>query len=88
MEIKKPKSYEDFHGIFASALNTHAPLKTKILRGNNLPHMSKELRKEIMERSKLKSLAIRSNKAIDWANYKRQRNLVVNVNRRTKSTMF
>ena len=33
-------------------MNKHAPLKTKIVRGNNQAHMTKELRKEIMTRSR------------------------------------
>ena len=36
-------------------MNKHAPLKTKIVRGNNQAHMTKELRKEIMTRSRLKN---------------------------------
>ena len=37
-------------------LNLHVPLKTKIIRGNNKPFVSKELRKVIMFRSHLKRL--------------------------------
>ena len=34
-------------------INKHAPLKTKFLRGNNAPFMTKQLRKAIMNRSRL-----------------------------------
>ena len=82
------QKYEDFDKVFTSVLDKFAPLKTKFLRGNNSPHMSKDLRKAIMTRSKLKSIAIRTQKSEDWASYKRQRNLVVNMNRLTKRNFF
>ena len=55
----------------------HAPLKKKMLKGNQAPFLTKELRKEIYTRSKLKnkyrSNLIEENKAI----YKKQRNKYV-----------
>ena len=42
-----------FNNLFISLLNKHAPMKTKFLRGNNQPHLSKDLRKSIMKRSRL-----------------------------------
>ena len=46
--------YGSFERIFASVLDSHAPLKTKVLRGNNQKYLSKDLRKAIMLRSKTK----------------------------------
>ena len=46
-------SYEDFHEIFMNTLDIYAPIKKKIVRGNNAPYMTKALCKEIMHRSKL-----------------------------------
>ena len=43
---------------FLSLLNKYGPLKKKILRHNNSPFMTKELRKEIMKRSELKELVL------------------------------
>ena len=37
-----------------NVMNKHAPLKTKFIRGNNQAHATKELRKEIMTRSRQK----------------------------------
>ena len=56
-------------------LNTHAPKKVKILRGNRKPHYNKNLRKAIMKRSRLKNKANRSKGLVDIANYKKRRNL-------------
>ena len=46
--------YESFSDTFKAVVNKHAPLKEKIVRGNNAPFMTKELRKAIMNRSRLK----------------------------------
>ena len=48
-------TYDDFEKTFLSLLNKHAPLKKKISRHDNGPFMTKELRKEIMKRCKLKN---------------------------------
>ena len=49
-------AYSAFSSAFRVLLNEHAPLKTKILRYNNKIFITKELRKEIMRRSKKKNL--------------------------------
>ena len=48
-------SYAEFKKFFFKELNKHAPLKKKILRHINNAFMTKELRKEITLRSKLKN---------------------------------
>ena len=40
---------------FKMIIDRHAPLKTKIIRGNQEPHMSKALSKAIMTRSRIKN---------------------------------
>jgi exonuclease III len=81
-------SYCDFYTIFTSVLDKHAPLKTKLLRANNRPHVTKSLRKAIMHRSKLKNIANKSRNSADWLSYCRQRNLVVKLNRQAKASFF
>ena len=61
-------------------LNTHVPKKTKFLRGNQKPHVDKNLRKAIMKRSQLKDKASRTKQLEDITKYKKQRNLVVKLN--------
>ena len=80
--------FSSFNSIFTSILDKHAPKKIKFLRGNNQLFMTKELRKAIMKRSKLKNIARKSKDPEDWAAYRRQRNLVVNLNRHAKKTFF
>ena len=48
-------SYSEFGKTFLTVLNKKAPLKTKFLRHNSNPFISKELRKAIMKRSQLKN---------------------------------
>ena len=81
-------NYDNFENIFTNILDRHAPLKTKYLRANNKPHVSKNLRKAIMLRSHLKALAQKSKKPEDKDCYKRQRNLVVKLNRKAKKAYF
>ena len=55
---------------------------------NHKPHYNKSLRKAIMKRSILRNKANRSKDAVDIGNYKKQRNLVVSLNRQAKSKYF
>ena len=81
-------NYGTFESIFTSLLDEHAPIKTKFLRANNKPHMSKSLRKAIMKRSRLRNVAFKSRLPEDMANYRKQRNLVVKLNKQAKNTFF
>ena len=80
--------YENYEQNFIKVLNTHASKKVKILRGNHKPHYYKNLRKAIMKRSRLKNKAKRTKAPIDIVNYKKQRNLVVSLNRQAKYKYF
>ena len=63
-------SYKSFESIFLNALNIYAPLKTKMLRFNNSAFMTKNLRKEIMKRSKLKNNFNKNRNHENWCKYK------------------
>ena len=52
--VKDNKTYGVFEKTLFEILDKQAPLKTKILRHNNSSFVFKELRKNIMLRSKLK----------------------------------
>ena len=47
--------YSKFKTVFVKLLNKYAPVKCKMVRGNEKPHMNKNLKKEIMIRSRLKN---------------------------------
>ena len=52
------KAYAEFCDAFKTILDEHAPLKSKVLRGNHAPFITKELSKGIMTRSRLKTNSI------------------------------
>ena len=64
-------SYDAFDNYFTSILNKHAPKKKKVLRGNEKPHMNKNLRRAIMKRSKLKNKANKTKHPLDIMYYKK-----------------
>ena len=49
------KDYEVFERIFLEVLNIHAPNKKKVIRANQKPYITKQLRKAIMRRSYLQN---------------------------------
>ena len=47
--------YETFHNVYLNVLNNHAPIKTKVIRGNKAPYITKAYRKAVMKRSEIKT---------------------------------
>ena len=69
-------------------LNKYAPLKLKVIRGNNKPFVTKTLRKAIMRRSTLKKKADNLDDPLAIKLYIKQRNYVVNRGRKVKKDYF
>ena len=46
---------ETFHNVYLNVLNKHAPIKTKVIRGNQAPYITKAYRKAVMKRSEIKT---------------------------------
>ena len=69
-------------------MNVQAPKKSKIFRGNQKPHINKILRNAIMKRSQLKNKANKTKSVDDLIKYKKQRNLVVKLNKNCKKEFF
>ena len=82
--IENSQCYEAFETKALEVLEKHTPRKAKLVRGNHKPHVSKKLRKEITKRSQLKSIANKTGKDIDLHKFWKQKNLVVNVNKKKK----
>ena len=82
------ENYDQFENLFTNILQRHAPLKTKLVRANSKPYVTKNLRKAIMTRSRLKVLANKTKKPEDMVRYKQQRNLVVRLNKQAKKDFF
>ena len=86
--IENYHSYEAFGTKTVEVLGKHAPRKTKFLRGNHKLHLSEKLRKDIMKRSQLKSIANKTCKDIDLYNFRKQKNLVVNLYKKEKEIII
>ena len=80
--------YSDFQSTFIRVLHNHATIKKKILRFNNIPFMTKTLRKAIIHRSKFKNIYNKKRANDNWANYEKQRFSCVNLLRKTKKDYF
>ena len=69
LRASHPASYSEFESVFMTTLEANAPLKTKVVRTNNKPHVTKELRKAIMVRTNLKKIANKSGSTEDMRKY-------------------
>ena len=70
LEKVKSKRYGESEGVFLKELNKLAPLKTKFLRHNNKPFMTKDLRKQIMVRFKFRNIFNKNQNYENWYKYK------------------
>ena len=51
LSIFEKMNYQEFEKTFIEILNKHAPMKKKLVSGNQVPYMTKTLRKAIMRKS-------------------------------------
>ena len=80
--------YNKFQSILCELLEKHAPLKTKSLRANNSPFMTKQLRKMIMNRSRCKNTYFKNKTAENWETYRKLRNDCVKLTKKVKREYF
>lgn len=71
-----------------SRFDKHAPMKQKYVRANESPFMTKTLKKEIMNRSRLKNKYLKENSEKNKKAYSKQRNLCTSLLRKEKKTYF
>ena len=75
-------NYNNLVNTFHEIVNKHAPIKHKIVRGNQAPFMNRDLRKAIYNRSRLKNNLNKNPTKENSKNYKKQRNLCVTLRRK------
>ena len=80
--------YSTFSDVFRSVLDRHAPLKMKMIRGNQGPFMTKQLSKAIMNRSKLRNRYIKWISRENFLDYKKAKNTCNNLNKSAKKSYF
>ena len=83
-----PEGLSEFENVFVKTLNEHAPLKTGLVKGNNKPHVTKEVRKAMMWKTKLRKIANKSGSECDIKRCRAQRNVVVKTNKDAKKTYY
>ena len=67
-------NYDEFDKVYLQILNKHAPIKSKTVRANHAPYMSKVLRKAIMRRSYLESKYYKTGDQEMGRLYRKQKN--------------
>jgi len=88
MSSSNTVDYHKFESTFIEVLDRHAPQKSKMVRGNEKPHINRALRKAIMRRSRLRTVYLKSRNDSDWQAYREQRNFVTNLNKKTRRKYF
>ena len=73
---------------FVNVINKHAPQKTKIVRGNDAPFMTSELRREIRFRSKLAKIARTKKSPQSISAFHKQRNKCNKLKFQSKKSYF
>ena len=87
-QILNCRDYGNIDILVKSLLNKYAPIKRKYVRANDGPFTTKELRKAIMHRSKLKNTYNKNKNDESHKAYKRQRNRCVKLLRNAKNSYF
>lgn len=86
--IDPNESYENLVLKFRNIIDKHAPIKIKLVRGNEAPFMNKKLRKAIYTRSRLKNNFNKNRTDENTAKYKKQRNKCVSMRRQAIKEHF
>ena len=73
---------DDLWDHWAKVLNTHAPLKKKRMRGDQLPLITAELQREISRRNRLFKKHAKNPIDSSWEKYLKQRNKVTTLKRK------
>ena len=80
--------YDTFQEIIVSLLNVYAPLKKKYFRANHASFVTKELRKAIMLRTRLRNIYLKQRTETTKVAYNWQRNKCVSILKKSKKSYF
>ena len=80
--------YKNISSAFREIVDRHAPLKTKVQRGNAAPFMNQQLQKAIYTRSRLKKRLNKNPTAQNRTNFKKQRNKCVSLRKKAIKSHF
>ena len=81
-------SLTSFTKIFIETLNKYAPIKNKYVRPNHANFVTKELRKSIMLRSRLRNIFLKEKSLEAKKAHSKQRNICISVVKKAKNLQF
>ena len=73
---------------FRDVVDRQAPLKQKMVRGNNAPFMTKQLNKAIMDRSRIKNRYLKWLSRENFVELKKAKRLCKNLTKKAKKQYF
>ena len=82
------RNFSKFQKIFLNVLDIHAHMKKKYIRANEVPYMTKPLRKAIMTRSRLENKFHKTKSLADKAVFKRQKNYCNRLDKRERKKFY
>ena len=88
LKSEKDINFSLFQNIFLQVLIAHAPVKKKIQRLNNNPFTTKQLRKAIMHRSRLKNVFNKSRTPKTWDSYKKTAQFLCESFKKNRKRVF
>ena len=88
LESKGCVTIVDFQNIFLTVWNAHAPIKKKVVRGNNVPFMNKAVSKAFMNRARLKRISNEHPTQENIEAFKSYRNFCVSLLRKEKKKFY
>ena len=65
-------NYETFHNVYLNVLNKYDPIKTRVIRGNQAPYITKAYRKAVMRRSELKTKYFKNSTLENFNKFRKQ----------------
>ena len=80
--------YNTFDDVFNKVLNKHAPIKTKLLRANHKPYVTKAMRKAIMKRSELATKYRRAPTDENLRAWKKHKNYCSNLYKKERKNYY
>ena len=69
-------------------LDYHAPVKQKVVRGNQAPFMTKDLSKAIMMKAKIKNQYVKWASRENYLAFKKAKNKCTSINKKAKKDYF
>ena len=81
-------NYQEFQKTFIEILNNHAPVKKKLVSANQVPYMTKALRKAIMRRSALETKYFKPKTNNTLKGYKKQKNYCSRLYKKERKKLF